>query len=71
MYFKNDLLNWIYDNMKSIKTVGDFINKLEVEVNTNNYANKIKLNINKIISDYKQDLNWDLTVIDLNNYLFN
>ena len=71
MHFKNDLLNWIYDNMSKIKTVGDFINKLEVEVNTNNYANKIKLNINKIISDYKQDLNWDLTVIDLNNYLFN
>lgn len=71
MYFKRDLLNWIYDNMSSIKTVADFINKLELEVNSNNYANQIKQNINKIISDYKQDYNWDLTAIDLNNYLFN
>ena len=70
MKFKSDLLNWISDNMSNIKTVGDFINQLEVEINTN-YIKSVKNNILKIISDYKQDNNWDFTLIDLNNYLFN
>ena len=70
MKFKSDLLNWISDNMSNIKTISDFINKLEIEINTN-YIKSVKNNILKIISDYKQDNNWDFTLIDLNNYLFN
>ena len=70
MKFKSDLLNWISDNMSNIKTISDFINQLEIEINTN-YIKSVKNNILKIISDYKQDNNWDFTLIDLNNYLFN
>lgn len=68
---KPDLINWIADNMQNIHTAEDLINQLELEVTNNKYVKDVKINILKIISDYKQDYNWDLTKIDLNNYLFN
>ena len=51
--------------------IDDLINQLEVEIKQHKYIKEVRVNILKIISDYKQDYNWDFTLIDLNNYLFN
>ena len=71
MKLKSDLINFINDNRNNIHNADDLINQLEVEIKQHKYIKEVRVNILKIISDYKQDYNWDFTLIDLNNYLFN